>query len=378
MQQKELVPGLAGVPAAESAISYIDGQEGILDYRGIPVQTLAEKSTYEETAYLLLHGELPTRSQLSDFRSALSGNRDLPEDLVGMLEAIPRRGHPMNALQAGLAGLGMVSDKVDVRDADSRMQAILRILGATVTIIATIERARAGQRYLAPDRELDTPAIFLHLLNGEKPDELKRHVLDVALILHADHTMNASTFTARVVGSTEADPYTVCSSALGALFGPLHGGANERVLAQLESIGSPENVRPWVEKKLAEKGRIFGFGHRVYKTKDPRATALQGLVRDLFAKHGSTPIYDIALELEQVVVEKLGERGIHPNVDFFSGIVYEKLGIKAEAFTPIFALSRVAGYLAHWHEQMSDNKLFRPGQVYTGRRDVEYVELDAR
>jgi citrate synthase len=216
------------------------------------------------------------------------------------------------------------------------------------------------------------------MLRGEQPGEVETHVLDVALVLHADHTMNASTFTARVVASTEADPYTVCASAIGSLKGPLHGGANERVLNQLEGIGSPEAVAGWLDEQLATKGKIMGFGHRVYKTKDPRSTILQGLARELFDKTGTTPIYDVALALEAAVVEKLGEKGIYPNVDFFSGIVYQKMGIPTDVFTPIFGISRVAGWLAHWREQMQDNRIFRPGQIFTGHHDGVYTELDAR
>ena len=204
------------------------------------------------------------------------------------------------------------------------------------------------------------------------------HVLDVALILHADHTMNASTFTARVVASTETDPYSVCASAIGSLKGPLHGGANERVLVMLDKIGAVDAVPAWLEKRLASKGKIMGFGHRVYKTKDPRSTILQGLAREMFKQFGSTPIYDTALKLEEEVVARLGGKGIHPNVDFFSGIVYQKMGIPTDVFTPIFAISRVAGWLAHWDEQMQDNRLFRPGQIFTGIHDATYTPIAER
>lgn len=378
MQQQELVPGLAGIPAAESAISYIDGVAGILEYRGIRIEDLAEQSTYEEVVWLLLHGDLPSQAELDGLTTNLDKYRDLPEAAISALRALPKDGHPMNGLQVGFAVLGMVSPTVDVKDSAQRDEAIMRIMGATCTIIANIERFRRGEDYLAPKPGLSTAANFLWMLNGEMPDELATKVLDVALILHADHTMNASTFAARVVSSTESDPYTMCSAAVGALFGPLHGGANERVLRQLESIGGADNVKSWAEEKTANKKKIMGFGHRVYKTKDPRATALQGLLKGLFAKLGSTPIYDTALLLEKEIVLRLGDRGIHPNVDFFSGIVYQKLGIPTDVFTPIFALSRVAGYLAHWREQSQDNKLYRPGQIYVGRRNVDYTPVDKR
>lgn len=378
VQDKELVPGLAGIPAAESSISFIDGQAGILEYRGHRIETLAENSNFEETCWLLLNGKLPTKAQLDAYRKQLNGYRGISDELVDVLGRLPKTGHPMAALQAGLAMLGMNSPEIDVHDAAQREDACARLIAATPTLVAAYARARAGKPFVAPDPSLDTAANFLYMLNGEKPDDLAAHVLDVCLVLHADHTMNASTFAARVVASTEADPYSVCASAVGALKGPLHGGANERVLEQLEAIGSAAAVPAWLDKVSAGKGKIMGFGHRVYKTKDPRAKKLQVLVREVREKLGSTPVYDTALALEDAVVAKLGAKGIHPNVDFFSGIVYEKLGIPTDFFTPIFAIARVSGWLAHWCEQMEDNKLFRPGQIYNGGHDVAYVGIDQR
>ena len=378
MTVKELVPGLAGIPAAESAISYIDGGIGILEYRGIPIETLAQLSTFEETAWLLLYGNQPTVAELAGFSKRLREYRSLPEKLIDVIKHLPGAGHPMDALQAGLACLGMFYRKADYRNKEECDEAIVRILAATPMMIATFERFRNGQKYLEPDPDLDTAGNFLYLLTGQRPTESACRILDIALILHADHTMNASTFTARVVASAEADPYTVCSSAVGTLTGPLHGGANERVLKQLEAIGSPDNAGPWLEASLAAKSKVMGFGHRVYKTKDPRATILQGLAHQLFEEQGSTPIYDTALALEKEVLERLGEKGIYPNVDFFSGIVYSMLGIPTDVFTPVFAMARVAGYLSHWREQMTDNKIFRPTQIYVGDRGIEYTPIEDR
>jgi citrate synthase len=374
LKASPLVPGLAGIPAAESSISFIDGQVGILEYRGHRIEVLAEKSNFEEVAWLLLYGELPTRAQLDGFRAKLAQYRELPAELLQLIAGLPKDGHPMAALQAGYAALGMFREgQLGSADED-----ICQLIAATPVLVAAYARARQGLPAVAPDPKLDTAGNFLWMLRGEQPGEVETHVLDVALVLHADHTMNASTFTARVVASTEADPYTVCASAIGSLKGPLHGGANERVLNQLEGIGSPEAVAGWLDEQLATKGKIMGFGHRVYKTKDPRSTILQGLARELFDKTGTTPIYDVALALEAAVVEKLGEKGIYPNVDFFSGIVYQKMGIPTDVFTPIFGISRVAGWLAHWREQMQDNRIFRPGQIFTGHHDGVYTELDAR
>ena len=374
-----VVPGLAGVPAARSAIGFVDGQRGLLEYRGIRIEELAEHSTFEEVAWLLLTGDLPTEMQLAGFRSHLTRHRQLPRGLVRALEACPEDAHPMDVLQAGLAMLGMYGPKPDPRDAEAVDEAFVRILAATPAIIATFDRLRRGLDLVAPDPGLSHAANFLWQVNGEAPTELAARVFDAALILHAEHGMNASTFTARVVGSTEADPYTACSSAIGSLHGPLHGGANERVLNQLGEIQEADgDVAAWLEESFASKRKIMGFGHRVYKVKDPRAHVLQGLARDLFEVHGTTPIYDTALEVERRMEARVGAKGIYPNVDFFSGIVYQKLGIATDLFTPVFGLARVAGYLAHWREQLADNKLFRPGQVYVGHHDRPYVPMADR
>ncbi len=378
VQDQTFVPGLAGVPAAESAISYIDGEIGILEYRGHRIEILAERSNFEEVCWLLLFGSLPNERELANFRARLVRARDIPARVLDAVRALPADGHPMGAVQAGLAAFGMSQSKPELASREQCDEACVRLIAATPILIAAFHRARLGLPFVAPDPKLDTAANFLWMITARAPDALAARVLDVALVLHADHTMNASTFAARVVASTEADPYTVCASAVGALFGALHGGANEEVLAQLAEIGSSENVKPWLERELSGRARIMGFGHRVYKTKDPRAKILQALAQKLFAQHGSTPLYDTAVVLEREVVSRLGHKGIYPNVDFFSGLVYAKLGIPTDLFTPVFAIARVAGYVAHWREQMSANKLYRPTQVYTGGRDAKYTDIKSR
>ncbi|MHC4263045.1 MAG: citrate synthase [Planctomycetota bacterium] len=378
MAEQTLVPGLAGIPAAESAISFIDGQAGILEYRGYRIEQLAEQSNFEETAWLLMYGELPNADQLAKFREQLRARRELPAGLVAMLKSFPKDAHPMASLQAAVAALGTFEDRVPFGDEGSFEEAWLRILAATPSIVATLERFRRGQEPVAPDASLDTAGNFLWQLTGEKPAAIADRILDVAMVLHADHTMNASTFAGRVVYGTQADPYASISGAIGALSGPLHGGANERVLASLESIGGADRVGDWAEAQFGSKGKIMGFGHRVYKTKDPRSHALQALAVQLFEELGSSELYDVALELEKVVVDRLGQKGIHPNVDFFSGIVYSKLDIPTDQFTPIFAIARTAGWLAHLHEQMQDNKLYRPGQIYVGAQTRDYVGMSDR
>jgi citrate synthase len=375
---KELVPGLAGIPAAESAVSYIDGNVGILEYRGYRIEDLSAHASYEEVAWLLLYGELPNQRELQAFSQDLERLRVLPDGLVAMLRGFPKGAHPMRALQASLAGLGMVSPAVGLKDSASRDEAARRVIAATPVLVAAWERIRSGKEYVAPKAGLSTAGNFLWCLDGKEPSAIATRTLDCALVLHAEHTMNASTFACRVVASTMNDPYTSCSAAVGALFGPLHGGANEVVLQQLEKIGSRENVHAWYAAMRDKKEKVMGFGHRVYKTKDPRAFNLQRLATQLFAELGTTPLYDIALALEELVTADLGPRGIYPNVDFFSGLVYQKLGLHTDVFTPIFAMARVSGYCAHWLEQIADNKLFRPGQIYTGKRERTWLPMGER
>jgi citrate synthase len=374
----EYIPGLEKVPAAESAISFIDGEKGILEYRGIRIEDLAAHSTFEEVAFLLFNGRLPTESELSDFNRRIARARTLNKDLQEVIKRTPRSAHPMSALQTAVAAVGMVTPHRNIYDEKEREECAVDFVGKFPSLVAAIHRVRHGQAILDPDPSLSVAGDFLHMLSGDKPDPHKARALDICLILHADHTMNASTFTCRVTASTECQPAAAISAAVGSLSGPLHGGANEAVLHMLEEIGSKEKAKPWFEQKVERKEKIMGMGHRVYKTKDPRATILQGLARDLFVKFGSSPLYDIAVELEQMAIDKLGPRGIYPNVDFYAGIVYNRLAIPTDLFTPIFAVSRVAGWSAHWMEQMRHNRLFRPTQVYQGGHVIPYVAMSER
>ncbi|MEO1148511.1 MAG: citrate synthase, partial [Cyanobacteria bacterium J06638_22] len=256
--------------------------------------------------------------------------------------------------------------------------AVVRLLAKIPTMVAAFQLMRKGNDPIQPRDDLDYSANFLYMLTEREPDELAAKLFDVCLILHAEHTINASTFSAMVTASTLTDPYAVIASAVGTLAGPLHGGASEEVVLMLEEIGSVENARPFVEKCIERKSKIMGFGHRVYKVKDPRATILQGLAEKLFEKFGQDIYYDIAVELERVVAEKLGDRGIYPNVDFYSGLVYRKLGIPTDLYTPMFAIARVAGWLAHWKEQLEENRIFRPTQIYTGLHDHPYIPIEKR
>ena len=372
------MPGLAGVPAAKSAISDVDGEHGVLEYRGIRIEDLCRHSTFLETAYLLIFGQLPSGDELARFVDDITRHRRIKFRIVDLIKCLPEAGHPMDALQAGVAALGMFYPGRTVSDIENNYWSVVRLIAKAPTIVAAYARMRRGDEHIPPRDVLSFSANFLYMLSDRVPDKICVDTLDTCLILHAEHTMNASTFTGLVTASTLADPYTVVASSIGALKGPLHGGANEEVVQMLREIGKPAQVRSSLERKLKEKQRIMGFGHRVYKVKDPRATILQSLCERLFGQCGSSPLYDVALEVERVGGELLGEKGIYPNVDFYSGIVYDKLGIDMDLFTPIFAIARVTGWLAHWVEQLRENKLFRPSQIYEGEHNRPYIPMEKR
>lgn len=370
--------GLEGIPATQSSISFVDGQRGILEYRGIPIEELAEKSHFLETAYLLIWGNLPNKDELEEFEYEITHHRRIKYRIRDMMKCFPENGHPMDALQACAGALGLFYSRRALDDPSYIRAAVVRLLAKVPTMVAAFQLMRKGNDPVQPRDDLDYAANFLYMLNEREPDPLEARIFDTSLILHAEHTINASTFSAMVTASTLTDPYAVVASAVGTLAGPLHGGASEEVIEMLEEIGSVENVRPYVERCLDSKAKIMGFGHRVYKVKDPRATILQHMAEKLFDKYGRDDYYDIAVELEQVVAEKLGHRGIYPNVDFYSGLVYRKLGIPTDLFTPAFAISRTAGWLAHWKEQLNENRIFRPTQIYTGTHSAPYVAIADR
>jgi citrate synthase len=374
----EYKPGLEGIPAAQSSISYVDGQKGILEYRGIRIEELAEKSTFLETAYLLIWGELPTQEELKEFEHEVLFHRRIKYRIRDMMKCFPESGHPMDALQSSAAALGLFFSRRDLHNPVYIRNAAVRLIATIPTMVAAFQLMREGNDPVKPRDDLGYAANFLYMLNEKEPDPLAAKIFDICLILHVEHTMNASTFSARVTASTLTDPYAVVASAVGTLGGPLHGGANEEVIQMLEEIGSVENVVPYVDNLLKNKAKIMGFGHRVYKVKDPRATILQGLAEQLFEKFGYDEYYEIAVEMERVVSEKLGGKGIYPNVDFYSGLVYRKMGIPTDLFTPVFAIARVAGWLAHWKEQLAENRIFRPTQIYNGRHEIAYTPIDQR
>jgi citrate synthase len=374
----EYRPGLEGIPATQSSISFVDGQNGILEYRGINIEELAKYSSFLETSYLLIWGALPTKEELDEFEHEIRFHRRLKYRIRDMMKCFPESGHPMDALQACAAALGLFYSRRALDNPAYIRNAVVRLLAKIPTMVAAFQLMRKGNDPIQPRDDLDYAANFLYMLTEQEPDPLAARIFDTCLLLHAEHTINASTFSAMVTASTLTDPYGVIASAVGTLAGPLHGGANEEVIMMLEEIGSVENVEPYLENCLQKKAKIMGFGHRVYKVKDPRAIILQQMAEQLFEKFGRDEYYDVALALEKAVAERLGHKGIYPNVDFFSGLVYRKLGIPTDLFTPVFAIARTAGWLAHWKEQLAENRIFRPTQIYTGDRNAPYIPIEKR
>ena len=374
----ELRPGLDGVPATQSAICGIDGEAGLLTYRGYPMQDLAANSSFLETAFLLIWGDLPSRRQLSAFEKEVQMHRRVSFRVRDMMKCFPASGHPMDALQSSAASLGLFYSRRAIDDPQYIYDAVVRLIAKIPTMVAAFQLIRKGQDPIQPRDDLAYSANFLYMLTEREPDPLAARIFDRCLMLHAEHSLNASTFSARVTASTLTDPYAVVASAVGTLAGPLHGGANEDVLAMLEEVGRPENAGAFLDEAIAAKRKIMGFGHREYKVKDPRAVILQSLVEEMFASFGHDDLYDVARAIEREAESRLGPKGIYPNVDFYSGLVYRKLGIPRDLFTPVFAIARVAGWLAHWREQLGANRIFRPSQIYSGSQPRSWAPMEQR
>tara|TARA_Y100000768_G_scaffold388652_1_gene385878 strand:+ start:2029 stop:3204 length:1176 start_codon:yes stop_codon:yes gene_type:complete len=381
-------PGLVGIIATESSVSNINGKKGILSYRGYSIEELAQKSTFEETAYLLLFGELPTKSELKEFTTKITDNRALPDDLIKILKSLPIETKPMDVLQMAVSSLGtfynlevspeMVKSKK--YDKEYFMNTSATLIGALGSLVAAWHRIRQGKEPISSNNSSTYAENFLTMLGFKNITPLMIRIMDATLVLHGEHTINASTFTAMVTSSTLANASQVVASAIGSLSGPLHGGANEKVVSMLEKIDKKEDIRPWLEDTLKSKNVVWGMGHREYSVKDPRANILTDMVQELFNERegGVTDIFEKAIELEKACEEKLAHKGVYPNVDFYSGILYKEMGIPTDIFTPVFAMSRVSGWLAHWIEQMQDNKIFRPTQNYVGSDDRGYTDINDR
>lgn len=360
--------GLEGVIALDTELSFIDGTAGELIYRGYDILDLARNTTFEEVTYLLWNGELPNQTQLDELNRELRANRAIPEQIIDMLKRnTSPDADPMAVLRTAASALAGFDPEAEDMSYEANYRKSLRLTAQVPTIVAAFDRIRNGREPLAPSGEGSLSYDFLYMLNGEAPGERAEEIMDVALVLHAEHGLNASTFTARVIGSTLSDIYSAIAGAIGALKGPLHGGANAAVMEMLLEIDSTgADPREYVREKLANRERIMGMGHRVYKTIDPRATILGGMLEGLSREKGEMKWYEMSLAIQEIVEE---EKGLNPNVDFFSASVYYLLGIERDLYTPIFAISRMSGWTAHLLEQWADNRLIRPRAAYVGPRD---------
>ena len=368
--------GLEGVVALESSLSSIDGQKGELIYRGYDIHDLAEGASFEEVVYLLANGSLPTEDELAGLRQELRSERALPSPVLDLLRNAPDDAHPMAVLRTAVSALGLYDDEADVMEEAANRRKAVRILAQIPTIIAAFDRIRKGLDPVAPLDEGTMARNFLYMLNGEEPSEAAERIFDVCLVLHADHGLNASTFTSRVIGSTLSDMYSAIPGAIGALKGPLHGGANREVMRMLLEIDEQgADPADYVKKRLAQGERVMGFGHRVYETMDPRAAILRDLVKELSEEAGEMKWYEYSMAILDTMRD---EKGIDPNVDFFSASTYYQLGLDPDLFTPIFALSRTAGWTSHLLEQWADNRLIRPRAQYVGANNRSFVPLQER
>jgi len=356
--------GLEGIVATTSKICYIDGDQGVLAYRGIDIHELADNSTFEETCYLLWNGSLPTKTELKDLQQRLTVERKLDPAIIDFLRTLPRNAAPMDVLRTAVSALGLYDADEKNNDHDANVRKSIRLTSQIAMIVAAYDRLRKGKAVVQPDPSLSHAANFLLLLNGAAPSKTAERALDIALILHADHELNASTFAARVTAATLSDMHSAITSAIGALKGPLHGGANEavfRILSQIDSSGT--DPVEYIRGMLAQKKKISGFGHRVYHTEDPRATHLRKMSEDLCNSSGEPKWFEMSRKIEQFVK---AEKKLNANVDFYSASTYHVLGIDVDLFTPIFAVSRISGWTAHVIEQLDDNRLIRPRADYIG------------
>ena len=367
--------GLEDAVVATSDICFIDGKEGRLLYRGYDIDDLAAHSSFEEVVYLLWNGPLPTQKELDRHVQALAAARRLPPKLHAILKALPRKTTPMEVLRTGVSALSAFDSAAADNSREATLRKAIRLTAQMPTLVAAWERIRRGKDPLPPNSRLSLAANFLYMLSGKKADDLAVKTFDVALILHADHEFNASTFAARVTAATLSDLHSAVTSAIGALKGPLHGGANEQVMLMVEKIKDPAKAEAWIRKALVDKARIMGFGHRVYRVEDPRAKHLRRLATELGRRAGNTDKVEILNTVARVLLE---EKHLYPNVDLFSGAAYAAMGIPTDQFTPIFAMSRVAGWSAHVLEQHANNRLIRPRAEYTGPTRATYVPIQQR
>ncbi|MBP2002532.1 citrate synthase [Paenibacillus shirakamiensis] len=365
--------GLEGIVAATSSISSIE--DGVLAYRGINIDDLAEHASFEEVAYLLWYGALPTQSELDHLQQLFSEYATIPSEVIDQLRLYPKDTNTMAALRTGVSALALYDETAEDISHESTQDKAIKLQAQLPTLIAAFDRIRKGLEPVAPRKGLSLAANFLYMISGEEPDPVAVKALDQALVLHADHELNASTFSARVTVATLSDIYSGVTSAIGTLKGPLHGGANEAVMKMLSEIGTLDKTEDYIQQKLDNKDKIMGFGHRVYKNGDPRAKHLQHMSNQLSELKGNSTLYDMSVKIESIVT---GQKGLKPNVDFYSASVYTLLGIERDLFTPIFAISRLSGWSAHIIEQLDNNRIIRPRAEYTGLYNQKYIPIEQR
>jgi 2-methylcitrate synthase len=370
--------GLEGIIASETNMSFIDGQQGVLEYVGIAIGDLSANSSFEETVFLLWNTRLPTQIELDQFKAELRANYQPPAQAMARISGIPKDAQPMHVLRTQISELALYDPDPNANDVESARKKAVKVLGAAPALVAAFDRYRRGLDPIEPDPSLSFAENFLYMLNGEKPTPTMAKAFDICMILHADHGLNNSTFTARCIISTLSDVYSALTGAVGSLRGPLHGGANEGVMHMLNEIPSVDDVEQYIMGKIERKEKIMGFGHRVYKAKDPRATDLQSLAKQLAEETGNADLYAKSNAIEKIMERELASRGIYPNVDFYSATTYFCIGLKLDLFTPMFALSRLGGWSGHIIEQLSDNRLFRPKAQYVGPHGVEYTPVGER
>jgi citrate synthase len=376
MSNQTYKAGLEDVIAGVSEICFIDGDEGRLVYRGYDIHDLVNhQATFEEVVYLLWHGELPNKEQLDAITKDLKENRELHPELVNLLKSLPKDSTPMEVLRTVVSAASMYDPDNKDNSREANIRKATRLVAQIPTIVAYNERLRKGLDVIPPKKDNSLAENFLYMLTGKQPNPLEARAFNIALILHADHEWNASTFAARVTAATLSDMYSAITSAIGTLKGPLHGGANEQVMRMLLEIGEPEKAEEWVKNALANKQKIMGFGHRVYHTEDPRATHLRQMSKELGEREGQTKWFEMSQIIEKVVHE---QKGLYPNVDFYSASTYYVMGIDVEIYTPIFACSRISGWTAHVLEQYSNNRLIRPRADYVGVKRRTYVPIEQR
>lgn len=367
--------GLRGVVAAQSAIGDVNGEEGKLIYQGYDIHDLAENSTFEEVVFLLWNGRLPKQEELADLEKQIRANYEAPAEVIAAMKQYPTDADPMDVLRTSVSSLDFYDKDGHGTGREEAMKAAIKITGQIGTLAAAWDRIRNGKEVVAPDKNLCIAENFLYMLRGEKADADEARMFDIALILHADHELNASTFTTRVVAGTLADMYGAVTAGIAALAGPLHGGANTAVMKMLIEIDDPAKIDAWVDQALADKRKIMGIGHAVYKTEDPRATWLRKFSKQIADKKGETKWYEMSERIEKLMHEK---KGMFPNVDFYSASTYYLMGIPLDLYTPIFAVSRISGWTGHILEQYGNNKLIRPRAEYIGARDLKYTPIGER